>query len=326
MDQPALPADVLRARCGAVVIGRNEAGRLHDCLKSVIEGQGLDASKIVYVDSQSTDRSCMIARQSGVVVIELDSAKPLTAARARNAGFAALTAKFPDLAYIQFVDGDCVLTSGWCSAGVAHLEAAASSAVVCGVLREQHPEQSIYNRLCDIEWGAQPGETAACGGIALMRVRAVQEVSGFRDDLAGGEEPELCLRLREQGWKIYRLDRAMATHDAAMTSFRQWWSRMVRNGTSFIQVLILHRTSPHRIWDKETASAIFWGGALPAAIAAVSLTYPPAALALLLYPLQIARIAASKGPRQRFWWRYGFFMVAGKFAEFTGILRFVLGR
>ena len=43
-------------------------------------------------------------------------------------------------------------------------------AIVCGRLRERFPEQSIYNRLCDMEWDTPVGETKACGGIAMMRV------------------------------------------------------------------------------------------------------------------------------------------------------------
>ena len=42
-------------------------------------------------------------------------------------------------------------------------------------------------------------------------------VGGFRDDLIAGEEPELCVRLRAAGWRIWRLlESDMAFHDAAM--------------------------------------------------------------------------------------------------------------
>jgi hypothetical protein len=38
---------------------------------------------------------------------------------------------------------------------------------------------SIYNRFCDIERDGPIGEITACGGIAIMRRRALQEVDGF---------------------------------------------------------------------------------------------------------------------------------------------------
>ena len=36
----------------------------------------------------------------------------------------------------------------------------------------------------------------------LVRVEAFEAVGGFRPELIAGEEPELCMRLREKGWKI----------------------------------------------------------------------------------------------------------------------------
>ena len=37
-----------------------------------------------------------------------------------------------------------------------------------------------------------------------MRVEAFEAVGGYRAQLIAGEEPELCVRLREIGWKIWR--------------------------------------------------------------------------------------------------------------------------
>ena len=45
-------------------------------------------------------------------VIDLDMSVPFTAARARNAGFRRLREMVTDLAYVQFVDGDCELIDG----------------------------------------------------------------------------------------------------------------------------------------------------------------------------------------------------------------------
>ena len=49
----------------------------------------------------------------------------------------------------------------------------------------------------------------------MMRPDALEAVGGYRDDLIAGEEPELCVRLRAAGWRIWRLEREMAIHDAA---------------------------------------------------------------------------------------------------------------
>ena len=139
------------ARVGAVAIGRNEGERLRRCLESLRHV----ASTIVYVDSGSLDASVALAAGLGAVVVELDGSLPFTAARARNAGLAKLRELEPGAEFVQFIDGDCELAPGWVASALAKLRSASGVAVVCGRRRERHPEASIYNRLCDIEWNGE---------------------------------------------------------------------------------------------------------------------------------------------------------------------------
>ena len=198
-------------RIAAVAIGRNEGERLRRCLASM---QGR-VGRIVYVDSGSTDGSLDAAAAAGAQVVSLDLALPFTAARARNEGFALLGHEAP--AYVQFVDGDCELQPGWLETASAFLDNHPDVAAVCGRRRERHPGQSLYNRLIDCEWDTPVGETRACGGDVLMRRDAFRAVGGFDPALIAGEEPELCVRLRAAGWRIWRLDAEMTLHDAAIT-------------------------------------------------------------------------------------------------------------
>ena len=62
---------------GAVVIGRNEGGRLKECLASLDP-----ATTAIYVDSGLSDGSVDWARRHGADVVELDTSRPFTAARA----------------------------------------------------------------------------------------------------------------------------------------------------------------------------------------------------------------------------------------------------
>ena len=101
------------ASLGIVVIGRNEGERLRACLDSL---QGLGCP-IVYVDSGSADGSVGRARPLCDQVIELDPARPFSAARARNEGFQALVLAQPQTEFVQFLDGDCTLLPGWLDAG-----------------------------------------------------------------------------------------------------------------------------------------------------------------------------------------------------------------
>ncbi len=304
---------------GCVVIGRNEGERLVRCLASV-QRSGLP---IVYVDSGSHDGSVTAAREMGATVVELDMGKPFTAARARNAGYDALKLAAPGLRFVQFVDGDCELAAGWIEAANAALGDRADIAAVCGRRRERYPEASVYNRLCDIEWNTPVGEAAACGGDSLMRAEAFDAVGGFRPEVMAGEEPELCARLRQAGWKIWRIDAEMTLHDAAMTRFRQWWGRGVRSGFGYAQVWNEMRGTPAPLYGRELARALLWAGLIPLAGLAAAVIHPAALLLVAaIYLAQIARIASTRGIGQPLSWTYGFLMLVSKFAELGGAARF----
>ena len=141
------------ASIGIVIIGRNEGERLVRGLASLPD----TIDRIVYVDSGSTDGSVAAARDKGAEVVSLDLSTPFTAARARNAGFAKLT-ESQSFDYVQFIDGDCELQTGWLEAAVQFLSTTPKAAVACGRRRERFPETSIYNQLCDREWDTPIGQ------------------------------------------------------------------------------------------------------------------------------------------------------------------------
>jgi len=299
-------------KTGLVIIGRNEGQRLVACLTSVV-GQG---RPVVYVDSGSSDGSVEAARRLGAEVVALDMARPFTAARARNEGFARLNQLHPGLDAVQFIDGDCVMDAGWLPVAERFLAEHPDVAALAGRLRERHPEASVYNAMADLEWSSPEGETQAVGGVALMRVASFMACGGFDEALIAGEEPELCVRLRAHGWRIWRLANGMATHDMAMTRFSQWLRRSRRAGFAFAAVAVKHWSSPQAIWKREVLRALFWGLALPLAILALGCIWPVLFALLLVYPLQVARLALRRG------WAYGFLITTAKFAEAAGILSY----
>lgn len=304
-----------------VVIGRNEGQRLVDCLTSL----GTHAHCTVYVDSGSTDGSSAAARRMGAHVVDLDMRQPFSAARARNAGLYEVIARWPDTDFIQFVDGDCIVHPEWIETATRFMASRPDVAGVFGRRRERNLDHSIYNRLCDREWDGTPGAALECGGDVFVRVNALRSVGGYRSSLIAGEEPELCVRLRLQGWVIWRLPNEMTLHDANLTTIGQWWKRNKRAGHAFAEVASMHWNSPQGIWKRSLLRAVFWGGLLPM-IVLVGAAFHPAALFLLaLYPLQVARIAG----RDRFstdGWQRGWYAMLGKFAEFQGAMRWFAGR
>nr|WP_207786038.1 glycosyltransferase [Altererythrobacter segetis] len=299
---------------GIVAIGRNEGERLRSCLSSIPQD-----TRTVYVDSASTDDSVAIAQSLGAEVVHLHLSTPFTAARARNAGFARLAELAPKVKFVQFIDGDCELERTWLGTALDFLERNPQAAAVCGRRRERHVDASIYNRLCDDEWNTPIGEAEACGGDVMMRAEAFKGAGGYDAALIAGEEPELCARLRDRGWQIWRLDASMTVHDAAMERFSQWWKRALRSGYGYAQVW--HKTRSARsggLYGRELWRAVVWAIGVPLAAVAAALAWGPLALLLapLLWVFQLGRLGL----------RYGFVkgahLLLSKAAECIGAARY----
>ena len=301
----------------AVVIARNEGERLRRCLHSITG----NVSQVVYVDSGSTDGSIKLAEDFGATVINLDMSVPFTAARARNIGVASFEQDPPE--YIQLIDGDCELCEEWLPAAVAFLDENPGVAAVAGRLRERFPDATVWNRLADAEWSAPSGETEAVAGTALLRREAIKGGNGFREDLIAGEEPEMCLRLRQAGWKIWRIDVDMAHHDLDMTHFWQWWKRMSRSGHAFAEVSAIHWGEKERFYQRETLRTLVWGVCLPVVtILGAFVLSPWFLLLLLLWPAQILRlIVIRKMPLYQ-----AFFLTLARFPEAEGVFRYWVRR
>lgn len=299
-----------------VVIGRNEGERLVRCLDSI----GL-AVPIVYVDSGSTDDSLASATAFGAHVVALDMTSAFTAARARNAGRAALD---DEVTLIQFVDGDCVLQSGWLHAAQAALEMDEGLAAVFGRGREVAPRSSVYNWLCDLEWAIVPGPARYFGGVVMLRAAALDAAGGYPEGMIAGEEPDLALRLRAAGWRIEALPVEMMLHDAAMTRFSQWWRRSVRSGYAYAELAARHGGD----YQRRLLGALFWGAAVPMGfLLCLALGQFGGALMVLALPLaQFARLVS----RQRRPLREGVivaaFLMFAKVAQTVGSARYWLGR
>jgi GT2 family glycosyltransferase len=247
-----------------IAIGRNEGDRLQRCLTSLL-GQ---AERIIYVDSGSADASVAVAQGLGATVVELDMSAPFTAARARNAGVEALGDDLPD--FLHFIDGDCVIVSGWIDSAKAAMMADPALGIVTGWRVEIHPEASIYNAICDHEWHRPAGPITTCGGDMLVRSTAFRQAGGFNAAVIAAEDDEFCLRVAMAGFTLIRLPQEMTRHNADMHRFSQWWRRSVRNGHGFAQLGTLH---PNHL-ARERMRVLIFAAVLPV-LAVIGLMVTP---------------------------------------------------
>ena len=300
-----------------VVIGRNEGARLVASLASL---QGV-VSRIVYVDSGSTDGSLQVARDAGAQVVELDLSTPFTAARARNAGFDALD---PVPEFVQFIDGDCIVAPDWIRSGVDALTLHYDIGIVTGWRAEIYPDASVYNGLVDFEWHRPAGDIEACGGDMMVRASVFQDVGGFNPHVIAAEDDEFCTRVRNASWRVHRLPMQMTQHDADMHRFGQWWQRAVRTGHGFAQVGALHSgyfsTARKRVW--------FYGAFLPL-VGVLGLIFWPWMLVpvALLYAASYVRtvqglLAEELMPRKAL--HQSVFLSLSKFPNLIGLLTYHL--
>lgn len=301
-------------RAAAIVIGRNEGERLTACLRSA---QSEALNPVIYVDSGSTDNSIAEAKALGADVVFLETDQPFTAARARNAGLSKLMS-YPDPPpFVQFIDGDCELRAGWVVASLRFLASQPKAAAVCGRRRERSPDASVYNWLTDLEWDAPTGAVRSCGGDVMIRVSAIEAAGRYNPSLIAGEEPELCVRLRQKGWTIWRLDTEMTWHDAAMMRFAQWWTRSRRAGHAFAEGAMMHGALPERHNIPQLRRSLAWGLVLPLVIL-VGLVFTPWAAALaLLWPAKVMRLMVQGRSAT-----HALFLTIGNFPETLGALSF----
>ena len=319
----------MTSQVGIVVIGRNEGERLRACLES------LKATRlpVVYVDSGSTDDSIKLAEEYNAVVVELDSSACFTAARARNAGYLKMSALQPDTSLIQFIDGDCTLAPGWISACKQAFEKNTKLGAVIGHLQEKNPELTPYNKLCALEWRSPAGkitEYGNFGGIAMIRTNVLNELGGYNPNVIAGEDSELAVRINLDGYHIEKIDHEMATHDADITYFSQWWKRAVRAGHAIGQRSHLNGDTEAKDNVREKKSTYFWGLILPLVILLGLI--PSKGLSLLLlggyvflgYRIYKFREKLGDTPKEAA--LYARYTLLAKFANAIGLLKFQINR
>ena len=313
----------------AVVIGRNEGESLANSLRSV-QTAGLP---VVYADSGSTDESPERAGALAVPVVSLDPARPFSAGRGRNEGLDEACRRWPAARFVLFLDGDCELDPNFPVAATKQFATDTACAIVTGHLTERNPDASPYNRLCAIEWRSPAGPIEnmnALGGIMVARISAFRSVGGFDLNAIAGEEPDLGVRLSLANFAIIKIDSPMATHDARIMRFGQWWMRAVRGGHALAHRYASHGQTRFRDGRRELRSVMFWGFALPLLI--LIALWPTRGQSLLLLPgyaLLGGRIychyvgTGLSGPDARLVTR---FILYGKFAEVIGVARYCLNR
>lgn len=220
-----------------VIIGRDEAHNLPDCIQSIRRiDYPQQALEVLYVDTDSNDGSPEVARRLGVKVYEEHSDFP-SPGRARNRG---LQEAQHDI--IHFVDGDMWVNPYYLGQAVTYL-GKDNVACVIGRLEERFSATNLVSRILEYPWkNRAAGYVHAPGGGGTFLKKALIEVGGYNPDILKGQETELGERLRRHGYCILLIDQTMGNHDYGLHDLGTVWTWYQTKGRSFGKLLKLEPT------------------------------------------------------------------------------------
>jgi glycosyltransferase involved in cell wall biosynthesis len=306
-----------------VVIGRNEAARLPECLASIAQ---MDYDKhmidLIYVDSGSADASCAIARAVGARVFE-EQGRPASAARARNRGLREAQAGI-----VYFVDGDMTVDSAFLGKAVPRL---GENGVVCVIGRVEDRGVAWPSRILSTDWASKrPGLDNLPGGGGAFVTSALVDVDGYDANALVAEESELGWRLRQAGGSILMINGPMATHDYGVSGAGDLVIRYYRLGRHLARFLTLPRGSCECL--KEGGRKLLWQSA--AALGGLTLLAVSGyAWGVLLLPVLLAayvpmryRVQLAESGLGWHAFLYYYLLYAMKPVLLTGMLSYGVGR
>jgi glycosyltransferase involved in cell wall biosynthesis len=208
----------------------NDEENIHQCLAS-LSVELLAEDEVIVVDNGSTDHSVSIVSQFQEMNVKLLTLEVGNVSAVRN--FGAQHAKGDILA---FIDSDCLVQSGWRSASLRKLHGSDESIVATGSKCFVPKDVPWFTRT----WFAQrrpDGDVIYINsGNFIIKKSVFQSIKGFNDTLVTGEDSEICLRLRQAGYRVVE-DAAIAVvhlgNPKTLTAFfqQQKWHALGMFGT-----------------------------------------------------------------------------------------------
>lgn len=194
-----------------VIIGRNEEQFIGGSSRSAVSCRDhLPDTEVIFVDSASTDRSIEIAKDYPIRIIQLRPDWRLCVAAGRYTGYLHSHGE-----YVLFLDGDAELDAEWVAKAVRFMDENPEYGGVAGVLDEEYVDregvkhggaENVFGQ--DLSRSQQ--DCKLLGGIAMYRRKAMELAGPVNPHLPTAEDHELCMRIRNSGFKLARLSGRMA--------------------------------------------------------------------------------------------------------------------
>ena len=182
-----------------VVIGRNEAANLPRCFESIKKV----SSKIVFVDSNSSDDSVEVAKRHNIERIVKLTANHYSASLGRSVG-----AGLVQTDLIQFIDGDMALSEDWPQHALDFLNKDYKIAVVHGYKREHKKNYEEYSIKADKE----DHRSDYLQGAFCIVTEVYRKSGGLDIRFIGEEERDMYIRIHSLGYEVWYHHQLMASH------------------------------------------------------------------------------------------------------------------
>ncbi len=190
-----------------IIVGKNQEKTIYECIKSVystIRENNLPSYEVIFVDSDSKDKTLDIINENfpGVIIVRLKG--KLNVSIAKNNGAAAATG---DVYF--FIDGDITLDDKFTGL-LLDEDKNFKYKLACGEL-EEILYNSQWNQIGYVK-ARYTKDSPELGGIFALRADAFKAVSGFKEYMKLDEDSDLQMRLASQGVLVQRLPEKMGTH------------------------------------------------------------------------------------------------------------------
>lgn len=227
----------------AVVVNHNGADLLPRCLEALAAGNWTRL-EVVVVDNGSSDGSPARAKESFPGLTLLGNAKNLGFCRAANRGLAHARAR--GAAYCFLLNNDVFVKPRSIPELVRFMEASPMAGACQPLLVYDSQPRTVQSAGCGLAlsgraWDQRAGEPAAglgeapldvlgvTGGAMFLRCAALEGTGPLWPHFTMYfEDVDLSLRLRQEGWSLYCLPRAVARHVARGTAgWLPQWRRII---------------------------------------------------------------------------------------------------
>jgi glycosyltransferase involved in cell wall biosynthesis len=258
---------------GVIIPVYNDKNRFEKCLKALrVQTYPLDKFEIMIIDDGSTDGLGELVKfyqdRPGLNIKYFYQENKGPAA-ARNLGI-----KHSRADILAFIDSDCVPAENWLEEVVKGYDSDKTAGV--GGIIEASPTDSKVSQYCAyVKMNRTPKIDA--GGIAYLitgnasfRKDCLLLINGFdeRFDFPGGEEPDLCYRLKQKGY-IFQFN-----HNAVVyNTHKQKLAQLARTffnygkGQSFLMARKMSK------WDLVSVSGVKWWFYFLKTVVKMSLTF-----------------------------------------------------